>query len=82
MERKTRFVTAGFLRGKHSSEVARVAKRLLKGFKVDTLTSDNGPEFLDAPLIEQALACDLFYTRSYSSWQKGSVENLNGLLNQ
>lgn len=82
LERKTRLVLAGFLRGKHSSEVARVARRLLRGLKVLTLTTDNGPEFLDAPLIEQALQCQLFYTQSYASWQKGSIENANGLLRE
>lgn len=82
IERKTRYVVSGFLKGKWSSEVARVAKRLLKGLKVLSITTDNGPEFLDTKLIESTLNTKLYYARAYASWQKGAVENINKLLRQ
>ena len=82
LERKTRYVVAGFLKGKWAEEVAKVGRRLLRGLKVLTITSDNGPEFMNHELLEQAFDCPLYYTHSYASWEKGSVENVNGLLRQ
>lgn len=82
IERKSRYIRAGFIKGKWSSEVARVAKRLLKGLKVLSVTTDNGPEFLDTTLIENTLNTKLYYAHSYKSWQKGGVENGNKLLRQ
>ena len=82
IERKSRYVLASFLKGKWSSEVVRVAKKLLKRFKVHSITTDSGPEFLDTKLIERSLHAKLYYTRAYASWQKGAVENVNKLLRQ
>lgn len=82
LERKSRFVTAGFLTGKWAEDVVRVGRRLLRGLKVHTITSDNGPEFMNHELIEEAFNCPLYYAHSYASWQKGAVENVNGLLRQ
>jgi IS30 family transposase len=82
LERKSRYVTAGFLNGKWAEDVARVGRRLLCDLKVVTITSDNGPEFLNFELLEKAFNCPVYYTHSYASWEKGSVENVNGLLRQ
>ena len=82
IERKTRYVVSGFIKGKWSSEVARVAQRLLKGLKVLSITTDNGPEFLDTDLIQNTLNTKLYYARPYASWQKGAVENINKFLRQ
>lgn len=82
IERKTRLVLAGFLKAKWSEEVSRVAKKLLKGFKVLSITTDNGPEFTNTALIENTLNTKLYYAHPYASWQKGAVENINKLLRQ
>ena len=60
----------------------RTLKRMLKGLKVRSITTDNGPEFGAAERIEQAFGCKVYYTDPYASWQKGAVENANGLLRQ
>jgi len=82
IERKSRFTLSGFLQGKWSEEVARVSQHLLKGFKVLSLTCDNGPEFLDHKLISSSLQCKVYYAHPYKSWQKGAVENVNKLYRQ
>ena len=82
IERKSRYVLAGFLKGKWSTEVAEVAQSLLSGFKVHSITTDNGPEFMDHELITKTLQCDLYYADSYKSWQKGAVENVNKLIRE
>ena len=42
-----------------------------------SVTTDNGCEFLDPKRIKAAVGCDVYYTRAYASWEKGSVENCN-----
>ena len=45
-----------------------------------TLTMDRGSENLGYQEIEQKLDMDCFYAHAYSSWERGSNENLNGLI--
>jgi transposase, IS30 family len=47
-----------------------------------TATFDNGREFLETKALESALGLEVFYTRPSSPWQRGSIENLNGLIRQ
>lgn len=45
-------------------------------------TFDNGQEFLETAALEHALGLDVYYCRPSSPWQRGSIENLNGLIRQ
>jgi transposase, IS30 family len=45
-----------------------------------TLTMDRGSENLGYQEIEKILGLDCFYAHAYSSWERGSNENLNGLI--
>lgn len=46
-----------------------------------TITADNGSEFLDGAGIKEAAGCDeVYYAHPYSSWERGSNENCNGIL--
>lgn len=47
-----------------------------------TATSDNGKEFADHQRIAARLDLDLFFAKPYRSWERGSNENLNGLIRQ
>ena len=48
--------------------------------KILSVTTDNGCEFLDPESIKKTLGCDIYYTRAYASWEKGSIENCNRLV--
>lgn len=48
--------------------------------EVKSITSDNGSEFLDPRAIKRIAGCDVYYTRAYASWEKGSVENANRMV--
>jgi len=47
---------------------------------VYTLTSDNGKEFSRYKTISKELNADFYFAHPYSSWERGTNENTNGLL--
>ena len=49
---------------------------------VKTLTFDNGKEFAEHARIDAALQSTTYFADPFASWQRGSNENLNGLLRQ
>ncbi len=50
--------------------------------KVHTITSDNGKEFANHETIANALGCGFYFAHAYSSWERGTNENTNGLVRQ
>ena len=56
--------------------------KLLRGKKVHTITNDNGQEFTGYEKTAKALKARIYFNDPYSSWQRGSNENLNGLIRQ
>lgn len=49
---------------------------------VHTMTVDNGGEFSLHKTISQALDMKIFFARPYHSWERGTNENINGLVRQ
>jgi IS30 family transposase len=49
---------------------------------VQTITADNGSEFVEHKAIADALNVDFYFAHPYSSWERGLNENFNGLLRQ
>ncbi len=49
---------------------------------IHTITVDNGKEFAMHKLIAEELNIDCYFAKPYHSWQRGSNENLNGLIRQ
>ena len=49
---------------------------------IRTITGDNGTEFADHEEIANELDIDFYFTHPYSSWEKGTNENTNGLIRQ
>ena len=50
--------------------------------RVHTLTWDNGSEFAEHALVDITLAAKSYFAEPYSSWQRGTNENTNGLIRQ
>jgi len=50
--------------------------------RVYTITADNGKEFGDHESIAERLNCDFYFAHAYSSWERGTNENTNGLIRQ
>ena len=59
-------------------------KRLLYSIsdQVYKITSDNGKEFGNHEKIAKGLECIFYFTHAYSSWERGTNENTNGLIRQ
>lgn len=70
--------------GKDAKNLALIVIEMLKPLKkkLKTITTDNGKEFSAHEIISEALGVDVFFTDPYSSWQKGAIENANGLIRQ
>jgi len=62
----------------------KAMKRLLSPVsdQVYTITSDNGKEFANHEQIAKRLKCDFYFAHPYSSYERGTNENTNGLIRQ
>lgn len=69
---------------KTSDLVSGAIIRRLKTIRelVQTITYDNGKEFAEHARIDQALGSTGYFVDPFASWQRGSNENLNGLVRQ
>ena len=83
-ERKSKLRLAAPLKGKKSKLVTEAMTKLLHPFQqfVQTITFDNGKEFVGHELIAENLSCKTYFAKPYHSWERGQNENANGLLRQ
>jgi IS30 family transposase len=49
---------------------------------VNTITNDNGAEFQRDASLQKKMGIPIYFTDPSSPWQRGSIENLNGLIRQ
>lgn len=70
---------------KYADLVTAATKNLLKPYKkhgAHTITADNGKEFSGHKEISKALGVNFYFAHPYSSWERGTNENTNGLIRQ
>lgn len=84
VERKSGYCLLAHVTHKTSEAVSNAIIRSLMPIKarVSTLTFDNGLEFAGHGEIDQALGSISYFADPYSSWQRGTNENTNGLVRQ
>jgi len=80
IERKSRYAVLTKLNRKTAAETTRAIVGGLKNHLCQTLTFDNGSEFTDHQTVAKRLKANTYFCAPYHSWEKGSVENLNGLI--
>ena len=84
-ERKTRYYIAVKIPNRTGEAMAKAIISVLSKFPegaVKTITCDRGSEFANWRDIEKALNCNMYFADPYCAWQKGTNENLNGLLRE
>jgi IS30 family transposase len=81
-ERKSRLGKLHRLESKGSCLTAEAIIAVLTGYRVRTLTYDNGLEFAGHERVSEARCARGYFCQPYHSWEKGGVENYNGLVRQ
>lgn len=79
VERKTRFLMARFISNLTADETVSAQKQLFANIPVaakKSTTVDNGKEFVK----HKQFALPVYFADPYSSWQRGTNENTNGLI--
>ena len=83
VERKSRFTLLCKVASKHAALVAQAfIERLGWVPALKSITIDNGKEFALHQSIAKALSTDVYFAHPYSSWERGTNENTNGLIRQ
>ncbi|MEK4228523.1 IS30 family transposase [Solibacillus sp. FSL H8-0538] len=85
IERKTRWYKGILIADRSAKSMESAAKllhqQLPKG-AIQTATTDRGKEFSCYNVLEKELNIQVYFADAYSSWQRGSNENGNGLLRE
>ncbi|MEW4353551.1 IS30 family transposase [Streptococcus pneumoniae] len=79
VERKTRYAITVYLAGKKAEFVNEAVSQLLKDYPIKSITADNGAEFATLSQLE---GVQVYYAHAYSSHERGTNENFNGLLRE
>lgn len=82
IDRKHRFLWLKRLNGKSVKEVNRKFIRVIREMGLKTMTVDNGCEFHGFREVEEATGVKFYFANPHRSWERGSIENINGLLRQ
>lgn len=79
-ERMSRFTLLTKLDDRNAIATAHVLTDRLSSLPVKSITSDNGPENALHEKVSKTLKAPFFFCHPYHSWEKGTVENRNGVV--
>jgi len=85
VDRRSGYLVASRMRDKRARSLNRAAERAFRAVPESarySLTVDNGTEFAKHELLSHRLQLSIYFADPYSSWQRGTNENTNGLLRQ
>ncbi len=80
VDRKSRYLAMELLPVRTAPETNEAVCKALAGLPIHSLTLDNGTEFTDFKGMEKMLKAVIYFADPRSPWQRGSNENINGLL--
>jgi len=84
VDRRSRYTRIRHVRKLNTDEVAKGTIAALRPHRAltKTITNDNGVEFQRDETLQRKLGIPIYFTEPSSPWQRGSIENLNGLVRQ
>ena len=83
VERKSRYTLIIGLKNRATKTVTRAFAKELNRFDkllTKTMTYDNGTEMADHEWLSKNTEMDIYFANPYSSWERGTNENTNGLI--
>jgi len=83
VERKTRFVYIIPIKSKHTKIVTKAIAMTMRKLNPElrkTMTHDNGTEMANHKWLTSKTGMDIYFANPYSSWERGTNENTNGLI--
>ena len=80
IERRSRYIKLTRLPSKESEGYKQAQINQMQGMPVFTITSDNGLENALHQQVSNQLQTDYYFCHAYSSWEKGSIENVIKLI--
>jgi IS30 family transposase len=80
VDRKSRYVRLRKVLNLKPLNVRLAMEELSSDVHCKTITLDNGIENKDHERLAENMNIDIFFCDPYSSWQNGSVENVNGII--
>ena len=83
VDRKSGYTLLAGLPKREAELLSEQAIRLLNSVPhAETLTLDNGKEFAKHAKIKNGTNAEIYFAHPYSSWERGTNENTNGLIRQ
>jgi transposase, IS30 family len=85
VERKSGYLLAAKANDRRATPIRRQIERRLAHWPAAlrrTMTFDNGKEFSEHQLLTQHTGLAVYFSHPYCSWERGTIENTNGLLRQ
>ncbi len=81
-DRKSLYTFAAIIPDHKAETVEKKLLELLTPYKnkIHSITSDNGKEFSNWEKISKKLGCDYYFCNPYHSWERGTIENTNGII--
>lgn len=80
VDRKTRFLEASLLTERKADATRDAIVSALESHQINSLSFDNGSEFARFKELEERLNTTVYFADPHSPWQRGSNENINGLI--
>lgn len=82
VEKQTRLLRMAILPNRRYALVNGAVTRLLVGYTVKSVTTDNDIAFGDWRTLELMIGAPIYFCHPYHSWEKGLVENTNRWLRE
>ncbi len=77
VEKYSKLLRLALLPNRTTEVVQDALTRILKGFVVKSITTDNDIAFQKWKELEEVLRTSIYFCHPYHSWEKGLVENFN-----
>jgi IS30 family transposase len=85
VERKSGYLIAAKAKDRQARRIRRKIEERICRLPAElrhTMTFDNGKEFSEHDLLADRTGLSIYFAHPYCSWERGTIENTNGLLRQ